>query len=173
MKPSEISIVHASAKDLNALLKIGISTFTESFASQNTAEDMAMYISETFNEETLFTELSNREIEYYFVYADKLAGYLKLNFGQHQKEFARNDTMEIERIYVKKEFQGKKIGQELLLKAISIAKSRNIKKVWLGVWERNEGAMRFYEKNGFKAFDKHIFKLGRDEQTDILMQLEF
>ena len=77
----------------------------------------------------------------------------------------------IERIYVDREFQGRKIGQLLLSKAIDIAKKKHLKQVWLGVWEHNPKAIQFYERNGFQKFDKHIFKLGDDEQTDILMRL--
>lgn len=40
----------------------------------------------------------------------------------------------------------------------------------LGVWEHNHRALRFYEKNGFIAFGTHIFQLGNDQQTDILMK---
>lgn len=57
-------------------------------------------------------------------------------------------------------------------KAISIALQKNAEYIWLGVWEENPRAIRFYEKNGFLEFDKHIFKLGDDEQTDIMMKLE-
>ncbi|MFD2832491.1 GNAT family N-acetyltransferase [Christiangramia antarctica] len=71
-----------------------------------------------------------------------------------------------------KEFHGKKVGKMLYDKAIELAKEKNIDNVWLGVWEENLRAIRFYEKNGFVAFDKHIFKLGNDEQTDIMMKLK-
>lgn len=80
--------------------------------------------------------------------------------------------MEIERIYVLKEFHGKKVGQILYEKAIELAKGIDADFIWLGVWEENPRAIRFYEKNGFSAFDKHIFQLGNDEQTDIMMKLE-
>ena len=80
-------------------------------------------------------------------------------------------ALEIERIYVNSEFQGRKIGQLLLSKAISLANEQHLKQIWLGVWEYNPKAIKFYERNGFQEFDKHIFKLGDDEQTDILMRL--
>jgi ribosomal protein S18 acetylase RimI-like enzyme len=101
----------------------------------------------------------------------EVVGYLKLNFGQSQTELKDSKALEIERIYVLKEFQGKNIGQLLYEKAIQIANQNNAEYVWLGVWEENEKAIKFYTKNGFVAFDKHIFKLGDDEQTDIMMKL--
>jgi ribosomal protein S18 acetylase RimI-like enzyme len=55
---------------------------------------------------------------------------------------------------------------------MQVAKDINATHVWLGVWEKNPKAIRFYKKNGFVEFDKHIFKLGTDEQTDIMMKLQ-
>jgi ribosomal protein S18 acetylase RimI-like enzyme len=52
------------------------------------------------------------------------------------------------------------------------AKKTNADYIWLGVWEENTKAINFYTKNGFAGFDKHIFKLGDDEQTDIMMKLQ-
>lgn len=78
--------------------------------------------------------------------------------------------MEIERIYVLQKYQGKKIGQILYEKAIQIAHDKQVKYVWLGVWEQNLRAINFYKKNDFIEFDKHIFKLGNDAQTDIMMK---
>ncbi|MNE41268.1 Protease synthase and sporulation negative regulatory protein PAI 1 [compost metagenome] len=80
--------------------------------------------------------------------------------------------MEIERIYVLRAFHGKKVGQILYEKALQIAEVLGLSFIWLGVWEKNLRAIQFYEKNGFVAFDKHIFKLGDDEQTDIMMKKE-
>lgn len=40
-------------------------------------------------------------------------------------------------------------------------------------WEENTKAIQFfYTKNGFEAFDKHIFMLGSDQQIDIMMKLD-
>ena len=81
------------------------------------------------------------------------------------------NAMEIERIYVLSSFHGKKVGQFLYEHAIQIARDKNVRFVWLGVWEENPRAIQFYKKNGFVEFDKHIFKLGDDLQTDIMMKL--
>lgn len=81
-------------------------------------------------------------------------------------------ALEIERIYVLSEYHGKRIGQLLYEKAMQIAKQSNADYIWLGVWEENPRAISFYKKNGFVEFDKHIFKLGDDEQTDIMMKLQ-
>ena len=82
------------------------------------------------------------------------------------------EAYKIERIYVLKEFHGKKVGQILYDTAFEMAKQRCADYLWLGVWEENPRAINFYKKNGFVEFDKHIFKLGNDEQTDIMMKLQ-
>ena len=75
--------------------------------------------------------------------------------------------MEIKRFYVLKEFQGKGVGKILLDKALEIALQSKVDFIWLAVWEENPKAIKFYQKNGFLEFNKHIFKLGDDEQKNI------
>lgn len=134
---------------------------------------MNNYLDEGFSFTKLTTELSDNNAEFYFAILDNnVIGYLKINFGQSQTELQDNKAVEIERIYVLKEYHGKKVGQLLYDKAIKIAKQKNADYVWLGVWEENPRAINFYKKNGFVEFDKHIFKLGNDEQTDIMMKLK-
>ena len=134
---------------------------------------MQKYLEEGFSIDKLTAELTNPHSEFHFAKHDnKVIGYLKINFGQAQTEFNDNKALEIERIYVLKEFYGKKVGQVLYDKAFDIAKQAGADYLWLGVWEENQRAINFYKKNGFVEFDKHIFKLGDDEQTDIIMKLK-
>lgn len=170
---SNIEIRKVTTNDLDQLQKIGRQTFYETFASGNTEDNMNKYLEEGFSVDKLATELSDNNADFYFVTLDNnVIGYLKINFGQSQTELQDEKAVEIERIYVLKEFHGKKVGQLLLNKAIEIARQKNADYVWLGVWEKNPRAINFYKKNGFVEFDKHIFKLGNDEQTDIMMKLK-
>ena len=158
--------------DLLQLQKIGISTFSETFAEHNTKEDLEKYLKESFAADKLIAELENPDAAFYFAEVDDtVIGYLKINFGDAQTELKDNKSVEIERIYVLQAYHGKKIGQLLFNKAIEIAKEHQAHYVWLGVWEENHRALQFYKKNGFVQFDTHIFKLGNDEQTDIMMKL--
>ena len=162
-----------SISDLAQLQKIGKTTFAETFTEHNTKEDLDKYLEESFSNEKLSSELNNPHSSFYFAeIEDNVVGYLKINFGASQTELKDNEALEIERIYVLQAFHGKKLGQALYEKAISIAKEMKVSYVWLGVWEQNHRALQFYKKNGFVPFDTHIFKLGNDEQTDIMMKLE-
>ena len=168
-----MEIRKANTQDIGKLKEIGRLTFFETFSSDNSEENMNEYLKNGFSTEKLNNELSDPNAEFYFCeLKGEVIGYLKVNSGQSQTELNDNKAFEIERIYVLKEIHGKKAGQLLYDKALELAKSRRADYVWLGVWEENPRAIRFYEKNGFVAFDKHIFKLGEDEQTDIMMKLE-
>jgi ribosomal protein S18 acetylase RimI-like enzyme len=161
-----------SISDLAQLQKIGKTTFAETFTEHNTKEDLDKYLEESFSNEKLSLELNNPHSSFYFAEIENnVVGYLKINFGASQTELKDNEALEIERIYVLQAFHGKKLGQALYEKAIAIAKEMKVKYVWLGVWEQNHRALQFYKKNGFVPFDTHIFKLGNDEQTDIMMKL--
>jgi len=173
-KPMEkIKIRRITIIDIDQLKEIGKLTFEETYSSQNSKENIKEYLENEFSTDKLNIELLDKNSEFYFAELEgKTIGYLKINFGHSQTEIKDENTLEIERIYVLKEFQGKKVGQLLYEKAVGIAKQKVISYVWLGVWEKNTSAIRFYEKNGLVAFDKHIFKLGNDKQTDIMMKLK-
>ena len=168
-----INVVRVTLNDIDQLQKIGRQTFSDTFSAGNTEDNIRKYLDEGFSLEKLTAELNDKNAEFYFAILDKnIIGYLKLNFGQSQTELKDDKALEIERIYVLKGFHGKNVGQILYEKAIQIARQTNADYVWLGVWEENPRAKNFYKKNGFVEFDKHIFKLGNDEQTDIMMKLQ-
>lgn len=168
----ELVIRKISIDHLYQLQKIGKTTFAETFTEHNTKEDLDKYLEESFSNEKLSSELNSPHSSFYFAEIDNnVVGYLKINFGDAQTELKDNKAVEIERIYVLQAYHGKKIGQLLYNKAIEIAKEHKANYVWLGVWEENHRALQFYKKNGFVPFDTHIFKLGNDEQTDIMMKL--
>ena len=167
----QIDIIQINHTDIKALQQIGRQTFAETFAESNSAENMAKYLEEAYADEKLSEELNNPNSIFYFAKADnQVIGYLKLNFGASQTELKDNAALEIERIYVTKEYYGKKIGQLLYDMAIEVAEEKQVDYVWLGVWEKNKRAIQFYTKNGFVEFDKHVFVLGDDAQTDIMMK---
>lgn len=167
-----IRIKKVSVEDIESLQKIGKQTFFETFSGSNTHEDMIKYLEESFNIDKLTDEIENTFSAFFFALIDNdVVGYLKLNTGDSQTEMRDRKSLEIERIYVLNNYQGKRVGQLLYEKAIQVAKELDVEYVWLGVWENNPKAIRFYKKNGFVEFDKHIFKLGNDEQTDIMMKL--
>lgn len=158
--------------EIQQLQKIGRKTFYETFSGDNSEENMKVYLDAKFAIDKLTTELTNPDSSFYFAHIDnEILGYLKVNFAEAQTELKDKEGLEIERIYVLQEFHGLKVGQLLYNKAVQIAKDSDLKYIWLGVWEENLRAQNFYKKNGFTVFDEHIFVLGDQKQTDLLMKL--
>jgi ribosomal protein S18 acetylase RimI-like enzyme len=167
----DIQIVEVMLADLLLLQEISKRTFYDSFAALNTAENMKFHLDNHFTQEKLTSEILNRDSAFFFaLHEGSPVGYLKINQGNAQTVLPNNQAVEIERIYVDRIFKGSGIGKTFISKAEEIATASQAKYLWLGVWEHNEPAIRFYEKNGFIKFSHHIFKLGDDEQTDLLMK---
>src|SRR5690606_32355470 len=116
-------------------------------------------------------ELLTPDTSFYFVYLEnELAAYFKLNEFLAQTDIREEKSLEIERIYVLKPFQGKRIGQSILKEIKGIARKKEKQFIWLGVWEQNSRAIRFYEREGFTKFGTHPYYIGRDKQTDWLLR---
>ncbi|MBM7573602.1 GNAT family N-acetyltransferase [Aquibacillus albus] len=165
-----IKLKECNLEDLQILQDLSIETFTETFKDQNTPGNMNAYLERAFNLNQLKKELSNVSSQFFFVYVhNEAAGYLKVNINDAQSEEMGNESLEIERIYIKNQFQKHGLGKYLLNKVIEIAMERNKKKIWLGVWEKNENAINFYKKMGFVQTGTHSFYMGDEEQTDFVM----
>lgn len=168
---TSIILKKASAEDLETLQQIGKKTFYETFAKHNSEDEMQKYLAESFSSEKVLKELNTPDSQFFIAWEEENpVGYLKINSGASQTELQDEASLEIERIYVKSSHHGKKVGQLLYDKALEVAIQQNKKYIWLGVWEENKRAVSFYTKNGFTEFGKHIFRLGDEEQTDLMMK---
>ncbi|NMI05310.1 GNAT family N-acetyltransferase [Paenibacillus sp. SZ31] len=152
------------------LQEISYETFNETFKAQNSPENMKAYLEKAFGLEQLETELSIADSQFLFIYVNhKVAGYMKVNINDAQSEKMGEESLEIERVYIKKVFQKHGLGKVLLHKAIEMAIEHDKRNIWLGVWEKNENAIAFYEKMGFVQTGAHTFVMGDEEQIDFIM----
>ena len=157
-----ITIKKCTLEDLHKLQEISYETFNETFKDQNSPENMKAYLEGAFNLKQLEKELATISSQFFFVYFnDEVAGYLKVNTTDAQSEEMGDESLEIERIYVKNKFQKNGLGKYLFNEALEIAMELNKKKIWLGVWEKNENAIAFYKKMGFDQTGVHSFTYGR------------
>lgn len=169
-----INIKKCTLEDSRKLQEISYETFNETFKHQNSPEKMNDYLERAFNLKQLEKELSNISSQFFFIYFNnEVAGYLKVNTNDAQSEEMGDESLEIERIYIKNKFQKHGLGKYLLNKAMEIAMERNKKKIWLGVWEKNENAIAFYKKMGFVTTGAHSFYMGDEEQIDFIMTKNF
>ncbi|WP_409291023.1 GNAT family N-acetyltransferase [Peribacillus sp. SCS-37] len=165
-----IQVKKCTIEDLHTLQEISCETFQDTFGPQNSPQNMKAYLEKSFNLNQIEKELSERSSAFYFAYAGgELAGYLKVNAGEAQTEGMGDDSLEIERIYIKQSFQRQGIGRCLISKAEETAAEQNKKKIWLGVWEKNENAIAAYSRLGFIKTGAHSFYMGDEEQTDFIL----
>jgi ribosomal protein S18 acetylase RimI-like enzyme len=159
---------------VDELREIAYSTYDDAFRHLNTPENMQAYLDAAFERGKLLAELEDPGSAFYFLYMDDaLVGYLKLNEGPSQTDLKDPDSLEIERIYVVPGWQGQGLGKYLIREALEIARRRGKRCVWLGVWEKNERAIVFYQRMGFRVIGTHEFIMGDERQTDYLMRLDF
>src|SRR5581483_3044633 len=158
----EIRLVGPS--DVEALLALSRKTMYDAFAHRNNPEDFEAYTSVAFTRQQLLSEINHPNSAFYFAIIDnEPVGYIKLNYGDAQTEFKDDNSAEVGRLYVLANQQGKRIGAQLLDFVFNKAAEDKKSYIWVGSWEHNPDATRFYERNGFIAFGSHKFMVGNDE----------
>ena len=170
-KRMELILRRCTAEDIDTLCSLSRETYYETFKGMCSDEDMNAYLAQAYDRDKLLGELNNADSLFFFLYADgELAGYLKLNEAPSQSDINDSRALELERIYVSGKFQGHGFGRYLMEQALHIARERSKDYVWLGVWEKNERALRFYGRNGFYKMGTHSFVMGEDVQNDYIMR---
>ncbi|WP_228236725.1 GNAT family N-acetyltransferase [Allomuricauda sp. M10] len=159
--------------DLDTLIRISRETFAAAFEQANDPKDFNDYLKKAFHPDKMASELDDTHSFFYFVFEDEvLVGYFKLNLNDSQTDIKNPDAVEIERIYVLESHQGKQIGAWMIHQIIGLAKGMGKTFIWLGVWEENPKAIKFYQRHGFEKFDEHPYYIGSDKQTDWLLRLD-
>ena len=165
------NVRRASTEDAKSLAELGARTFAETFAKDNSPEDMAAYLADSFNVERLTAELTDPLSVFFVAEVDgRAAGYAKIHSGEVSASVEGQRPIELVRLYVSQEWLGRGVGQALMRRCLDEAREMGFQTIWLGVWERNHRAQAFYRKWDFQEVGEHIFQLGSDPQRDIVMQ---
>jgi diamine N-acetyltransferase len=170
---SSPNLVIRRAKDGDArlLAELGARTFSETFAPDNNDADMAEYLASAFSETQQATELADPSCTFHIAEANGVAaGYALLRSGIAPDSVTNDQAIELVRLYVSRDHLGGGVGAELMQVCISEASRLGYRTLWLGVWEHNHRAQAFYRKWNFREVGTHIFQLGGDAQTDLLME---
>lgn len=170
---SSIAIRQATLEDAKALTDLAYTTFWDAFAHhpKNAPDDLNHYMRQAFTLEQTTKELGDEKSVFLIAELDgEAAGYAKLITDTTEEGITAERPIELNRLYAHQQFLGKGIGQALMDACFERAKTDGRDVMWLGVWEFNPRAQRFYEKNGFRVVGSHVFQLGEDPQTDLLMQ---
>ena len=172
---AEIKVRQAVPEDAERLTDLAYTTFWDAFHDhpKNAPHDLAAYMQTAFSVEQIRSELEDSNSVFLVAECDgELAGYAKLIFESTEPDIISEWPIELSRLYSRQKFLGKGVGQALMDACFARAKEAGRDVIWLGVWEYNPRAQRFYEKNGFRLVGKHTFRLGSDPQTDLLMLRE-
>ena len=168
--PHKIELLRASVRNAKILHQLSVSTFRDAFGAQNRQQDMDKYVSEEMSLERLTQELEDEANYFYLAWYDgRLVGYCKIR-ANREPDIIGERPLEIERIYVTEQFQGRGVGAALMEHCIAFAGEHGHDVLWLGVWEFNTEAVNFYKEWGFELCGSHPFLLGEDLQTDVLMR---
>jgi len=168
---TNITIRRGNLADAALLSELGARTFSETFAADNTPEDLAAYIATSFNVAQQTSELKDPGSIFLIAEVNgRAAGYAKLHDGEPEKGVEGARPIELVRLYVSRDWLGRGVGEQLMRACLDEARQSGHETIWLGVWERNARAQAFYRKWNFRAVGEHMFQLGSDLQRDILME---
>jgi diamine N-acetyltransferase len=171
----EITIRQGVPEDATLLTDLAYTTFWDAFAHhpKNAPDDLNHYMRQAFSLEQIASELADaRNIFLIAELENEAAGYAKIIIDNIEPGITAERPVELNRLYSHQRFLGQGVGQTLMEACFDRAKREDRDVIWLGVWEYNPRAQRFYEKNGFRVVSSHTFLLGEDPQTDLLMQRE-
>ena len=166
----DVTVRRANPDDADLLAELGARTFLETFAADNTSEDMDAYLASNFTLAQQTAELAHPDSMFLIAEVDGVAaGYAKLHAGGPAEGIEGAGPVELVRLYASREWLGRGVGEALMRTCLDEARRTGYETIWLGVWERNARAQAFYRKWEFRAVGEHVFQLGSDPQRDIVM----
>jgi len=162
----------ANTNDANILAELGAKTFYDTFRPFHSEEDLQQYIKKAYSLELISENLLKETIQYFIAFDEaKPIGYLKLIKNVTHEKLNSKKNIALEKIYVLKGYLDKKVGKELMMEAINFSKQNNFETLFLGVWQENHRAVKFYRKFGFENFTTRTFQLGETLCDDFLMKI--
>ncbi|KAI8090091.1 acyl-CoA N-acyltransferase [Gilbertella persicaria] len=168
----DIKILNVDVSYAKTLSELAGKLFLETFADHNPPEELEAFLKSTYTPEIQTEELNDPTMYTYMAFDQDNTpiAFCQLKQSKDVYDFIDDpEAIELKRIYVAKHCAGKGVGKKLLAECLSKAKELNKKTMWLGVWEFNPTAIKFYQSQGFRKVGTHIFKVGNKEDTDEIM----
>jgi ribosomal protein S18 acetylase RimI-like enzyme len=166
----EWTIRLASSDDAEALSALAERTFRETFSESNTPSDINAYCADAFGVDVQRRELDDPSTATLVAERDgNFIAYAQVVSHAAPASVAAQRPIELKRFYLDKAFHGSSLSHALMRATRERAEASGADVMWLGVWEHNPRAIRFYEKNGFRRVGEQIFTVGTDPQRDLVM----
>ena len=160
-----------SLSDAETLRALAIDTFCETFAYLYPAADLQQFLVSHYSLARIEQELAEKTSLHLIAWCDgEAVGFVRARDNTLPIASIRPAQMELQRLYVKKDWQGLGIGQVLMDAAIGSLHARGAQEICLGVWEENEKAQRFYAKYGFEPVGTYFFHVGSQKDREIIMR---
>jgi ribosomal protein S18 acetylase RimI-like enzyme len=172
MSTKRISIRRAGTDDNQRLAALGRETFLDSFAADNSPLDMADYLEQSFGPDIQAAELADPASGFLIAEAEgDPVGYARLVEALPPPCIDAKKPIQLARLYADKGWIGSGVGAALMRACIADVQKRQGDGIWLGVWEKNGRAIRFYRQWGFRQVGTQPFVLGKDRQIDLVLWL--
>lgn len=166
-----IRIEEARFDQMQALRQVAISSYADTFADSNSPENLTAFFETNYNLPQLEREFHEPGSKLYLALDETdVVGFVRLRQSNEVVSYLGENTIELQRLYVLTSAQGKSVGKLLMEKSLEYALTHKFEWIWLGVWEKNYKAQKFYERWGFERFSEHTFWMGDDPQVDWLLR---
>jgi ribosomal protein S18 acetylase RimI-like enzyme len=161
----DLRILDASIADAEEISALAIKTYVHTFGADFEPDELAHYLEKTISvyrwreyldrDRVLMARIDGRAIAY-------------VQFGP-----AKNaGEIDVRRLYVDADFQGRGIGTALLERALASPEVVAAPAVVIDVWEKNERARRLYERFGFRhegGLEPFVLKSGVIDGYDLIL----
>jgi diamine N-acetyltransferase len=167
-----MKIIQCNLRHTDELLQISKQTFYDAFEKPSNPDNFKAYVTKAFTPSVVEAELKNPDSVFYFFKnnAEETIGYVKLRWDRSEEFFPTERALELQRIYLLEKFWNKGYGKTLLNFCEDYGKKHGFLWIWLCVWLENDGAIRFYEREGWEKFGRKDFPFGNEIHNDFVLR---
>jgi ribosomal protein S18 acetylase RimI-like enzyme len=170
--PPPVSLRIARREDAPRLAMVGRATFLESYAGTLPVEDIVSHCETKHSPEVYEAWLTDGRSVCWLLEAahgGAPVGYLVLSTPDVPVKDPDPNDWEIKRIYLLSRFQGSGNGRRMMEACARYAKASGCARLLLGVYSRNDLALKFYARMGFEKVGERMFRVGGSDYYDYIL----
>lgn len=161
----------ATVADAQALSDLARETFVATFGALYPVADLKHYIAHTYGRELQAAEIADASMVHRLAeHNGALVGYARA--GAYKLPFDNGDrsAFELHRLYVRDDVKGKGVAAALMDWTHQQALAAGAADLFLGVYQGNERAQRFYTRYGFEIVGEYLFSVGATRDPEYIMR---